>query len=252
MPKISIMVLTKDRSALFSKAIESINKQSFADFEIVVGNNGSADNTSEVINRFIGQGMPIKHLYNNPGVSITENRQRVLKACSGEYVACLDDDDVWCDVNKLKKQVAFLESHPEVVLLGAGIKQVDNNGIELGIKFRPKEDGQIRARMLLFNNFFTSTVMFRKNVAMEVGGFEFLENDYAEDYYFWLQMGLEGKMHNLQDVVTNYRVPNYSKEKTLGFYNKQKLLIKMFQNNYPHSFLAKVFVEIRKLKLKLL
>lgn len=251
MPKVSVMILTYERPDLLQKAVLSVAAQTFKDYEIVIGNNGSKDNTGEVIEQMKAKGLPIKHLFHSPEVSITENRQRVLKASNGEYVAPLDDDDIWSDADKLKKQAAFMDSHPDVVLLGGGIRRVDDNGNKIDIKFRPQTDAQIRNGMLLQNNFFTSTVIFRKAAADKVGGFMFLDNDYAEDYYFWLRMGQAGKLHNLREVFTNYRIANYPKAKLIGFYQKQKKYIAMFKHVYPNAWLANLFTDLRILKAKL-
>ncbi len=248
-PQVSVMILTYNRSKLLKRAVLSAAGQSFGDFEIVVGDNNSTDNTREVIEQLQSQGIPITRLYHNPQVSITENRQRVLKACRGAFVAALDDDDVWIDKNKLAKQAAFLNSHSGVVLLGAGVRKVDDSGKFLGIKFRVQADWSIRRTMLLRNNFFTSTVMFRREAAERAGGFIFLENDYAEDYYCWLRLGLLGQMHNSQEVYTDYRVPSYSPEKLLGFYRKQQLLIKMFAGRYPLAKLANAILGFRSWRL---
>jgi glycosyltransferase involved in cell wall biosynthesis len=252
MPKVSVMILTYQRPELLKKAVLSVANQSFKDYEIIIGDNNSQDGTGVAIRELIAGGLPIKHLFHNPAVSITENRQRVLKACQGEYVAPLDDDDTWSDSEKLQKQVTFMDSRPEVVLLGGGIQRVDDAGRKIDIKFRPETDAQIRRSMLIQNNFFTSTVIFRLSAAHKVGGFMFLDNDYAEDYYFWLRMGRAGKLHNLQEVCTNYRIANYPKAKLLGFYAKQKKYISMFKGLYPNAWLADLLINLRVLKSKLL
>lgn len=245
MPLVSVNILTHNRAELFKKALLSVKAQSFKDYEVVVGNNYSTDNTRNVVEDLKKQGINIVHLYHDPEISITANRQSTLDASSGKYIATLDDDDQWCDAEKLKKQVEFLENRPEVVIVGGGINRVDDNAKFVDIKLRPETDEQIRKTILLKNNFFTSTAMFRRDAAKAAGGFEFFENDYAEDYYFWLRLGLKGKMHNLQEIFTDYRIPNYSKAKARGFILKQSHLIEKFKDKYPRYLLAKILLQLR-------
>ncbi|MBI5530062.1 MAG: glycosyltransferase family 2 protein [Candidatus Doudnabacteria bacterium] len=245
--KISINILTKNRSAELWQAILSVEQQSFKDYEIVVVDDGSTDNTKEILENLKAEKFKnLKIITHAKSIGITASRQEALLASTGEYVAYLDDDDEWIDKDKLKKQVAYLDSHKEAVLCGGGIK------VKLGIRnyklrIRPQEDKNIRRTMLLRNNFFTSTVMFRREAAIEAGGFVKDEDDFAEDYDLWLRMGKLGDMHNFQEAFTLYRLPNYNKARFKAFLNKQARLIAHNRSSYPGYWLAKAILEIRVL-----
>ncbi len=99
--------------------------------------------------------------------------------------------------------------------------------------------------MLFRNNFFTSTVMFRKNFAIKSGGFIKDEVDFGEDYDLWLRMGKLGKMHNFQEVFTLYRLPDYNKEKFRAFLAKQLRLVKQHRQDYPYYRLANLILKLR-------
>lgn len=169
----------------------------------------------------------------------------------------MDDDDEWIDADKLKKQVEFLGNNRDYVLVGGGIKvnpkseirnpkQTTNNKPQI-TKLRVNTDTQIRKTMLFRNNFFTSTVMFRKDEAFKVGGFIKDDIDLAEDYDLWLRMGKLGKMYNFQEVFTAYRVPSYNKGKFKEFLRKQRRLIKKHKSDYPFYFLSSLIIWIRLL-----
>jgi len=225
MPKVSVNILTKNRLELFKKAILSVKTQSFKDFEILVVNDGSQDDTqkyleitsskSQVPNKF-------KIINNSISKGITLSRQVALEASSGEYIAVLDDDDEWVDTQKLQKQVDFLDAHQEHVLVGGGISIINSKNQASRTKLRSQTDENIRQTMLLRNNFFTSTVMFKREAAIKVGGFIKDQQDFAEDYDLWLRLGNIGKMFNFQEVFTKYTLPNYNKERFIGFLKKQK------------------------------
>ncbi len=247
MPKVSVNILTKNRAPLLKQALLSVSEQSFKDYEVVVVNDGSTDNTDEVLQDFkISRSKDFKIIKHEISQGIIKSRQEALLASSGEYVAVLDDDDRWIDADKLKKQVEFLDKHPETVLCGGGIEitKLQDYKIE---KFRPKTDKQIRNSMLFRNNFFTSTVMFRRAAALHAGGFINDGDDFAEDYDLWLRLGKLGKMYNFQEPFTAYRVPEYNKARFKAFLAKQSRLIAREKGNYPAFWLGGAILRLRQI-----
>ncbi len=244
MPKVSINILTKNRAQLLEKALFSVSKQTFKDYEIIVVNDGSTDETEEILKNFKFQISNFKIIRHQESKGITQSRQEALLESSGEYIAVLDDDDEWVDSEKLAKQVKYLEENPEVVLCGGGIKKVTSYKLQV-TSYRPEADTQIRKTMLLRNNFFTSTVMFRREVALQVGGFKADEDDFAEDYDLWLRLGKLGKMYNFQEPFTAYRVPNYNKARFKAFLRKQLRLIEREKQVYPLYYLARILLKLR-------
>jgi hypothetical protein len=110
---------------------------------------------------------------------------------------------------------------------------------------RPHEDAAIRKTMLIRNNFFTSTVMFRRHAAIAVGGFVRDSMDLGEDYDLWLRLGTQGRMHNFTEPLDIYRVPIYSREKFRQFLRKQLTLISRYKQDYPYYWLSWVILRFR-------
>ncbi len=253
MPKVSINILTKDRLELLKKALASVWSQTFTDFEVVVVNDGSADQTEKYLKNFLlrqdfgGQVRfkNLKILNHKQSLGITKSRQEALSASSGEYVAFLDDDDQWIDQDKLKKQVEFLDSHPEYVLVGGSVSVLRLKSKVLSLN-RPLDNKTIRRTMLLRNNFFTSTVMVRRQEALQAGGFASDSTDLAEDYDLWLRIGLLGKMANFADVFALYRKSDYNKYKLGLFFDKQSVLIRRYKKQYPLAFVSGLILKFRK------
>jgi glycosyltransferase EpsE len=242
MPKVSVNILTKNRTELLRKALASVARQSFKDFEVEAISDGSINQAQEqTLDKELQEaGMAINFIYHHKSLGITQSRQEALEKSRGEYIAVLDDDDEWIDADKLKKQVEYLDARPDVVLVGGGIK----SGYE---KFRPESDSQIRNTILFRNNFFTSTVMFRRQAAIDAGGFVKDANDFAEDYDLWLRLGKTGKMYNFQELFTAYREPSYNKERFKAFLAKQLRLIKARKGDYPYYWLALPVLQTRLL-----
>lgn len=241
MPKVSINILTKNRGELLGKALASVGRQSFTDFEVVVVNDGSTDDTASVLGG--SKLKDVKIITHQQSMGIIVSRQEALEKSVGDYVAVLDDDDEWIDGDKLKKQVEFLEKNPEFVLVGGGIK-ISNSKYQI-TKLRPQSDNEIRKTMLFRNNFFTSTVMFRRGAALKAGGFIKDGVDVAEDYDLWLRMGQNGKMYNFPEVFTLYSPTSYNKDKFKGFLQKQAHLIAQNKASYPYFWLASLILKFR-------
>ena len=113
MPKVSVIIPTYQRAHLVSQAIESVLAQTYSDYEIIVVNNGSTDNTTEVLSQF-GDKIRVIHLHANTGPSVARNLG--MNASNGRYLAFLDDDDLWLP-NKLEKQIPYLDSHSNIGLI---------------------------------------------------------------------------------------------------------------------------------------
>lgn len=238
--KVSVNILTKNRAEFLKKALASVERQSFRDFEVVLVDDGSTDSTDEVLRNLDAKFYTV--ISQSASKGITFNRQLALEKSTGEYVAILDDDDEWVDADKLKKQVEFLDAHRDYVLVGGGIAIGQDKK-----KFRPESDADLRRTILLRNNFFTSTVVFRRGAAIKAGRFISDGVDAAEDYDLWLRMGKLGKMYNFPEVFTLYRVPSYNKERFGQFLRKQLNLIKSHKKDYPFYSFASLIIRVRLL-----
>lgn len=245
MPKVSVNILTKNRAPLLRRALYSIWGQSYKDIEVILISDGSTDNTEEITQELTKAGLNIDFVIHNESLGITASRQEALLKSKGEFIAILDDDDEWVDVDKLKKQVEFLDQNSDFVLVGGGISVIDSKNQASRTKLRPQKDENIRQTMLLRNNFFTSTVMFKREMVIKVGGFIKDEQDFAEDYDLWLRLGNVGKMFNFQEVFTKYTLPNYNKERFIGFLKKQKSLIIKYKSEYPNYLVAYFILSLR-------
>src|SRR5690349_3602213 len=109
MPKVSVIIPTYNRAQFIARAVDSVLEQTYKDFEIIVIDDGSSDNTQEILKAYEGK---IRYVYQqNKGISAARNRG--IQEAKGEYIAFLDSDDVW-KPEKLSVQVAILDVNPHV------------------------------------------------------------------------------------------------------------------------------------------
>ena len=106
-PLISVIVVTYNRACFLKDALESIKRQTFTDYEIIVVDDGSTDNTKVIVEEYEG----IRYIYQEHG-GISKARNTAIKAAKGEWIATLDSDDLWKE-DKLQKQVDYLRTHPD-------------------------------------------------------------------------------------------------------------------------------------------
>ena len=111
MPTVSVIITTYNRADYVTKAIESVLNQTYHDWELVIVDDGSRDNTAEVVRKYLCEDGKVRYVkQSNQGLSAARNK--VISETSGRFIAFLDDDDWWLP-KKLETQVAFMEAHPE-------------------------------------------------------------------------------------------------------------------------------------------
>lgn len=116
-PTVSVIMPTYNRADVLSGAIESVLNQSFKDFEFIIIDDGSTDNTAEIIQKYAGKDSRIIPLKNETNSGIVYGLNRGLEKARGKYIARMDDDDI-SFVGRLERQVRAMEEHPEITLFG--------------------------------------------------------------------------------------------------------------------------------------
>ncbi len=225
---ISVIIATHNRGQYIEEAVRSVLRQSYKNIEIIVIDDGSTDNTKKILDPYI-KAKKIRYIYQENTGSICA-RKRAINYSQGKYIAILDSDDIWCDQDKLKKQVEFLEEHPDYVLTGGSMIKIDKSGEEIAWYMHPENDEGIRESMLFGNMFTHSTVVFRKDTWKWVDGYG------NNDWNLWLKLGRVGKLYNFQDHFVYYLEDgqNTSHRKIRKSSRLDIKLIKKYRNDYPN------------------
>jgi len=255
MPKISVIMPTYNGGKYIRRAIDSVLGQSFKDFEIIVINDGSTDDTEQVLQEYIGRDSRVNYFDNKNNLGIQKTLNRGLKESKGKYIARIDDDDEWIDKEKLKRQIEFLENNPGYVLVGTGATVVDEKGLELFRYLLPESDYEIRKKILRRNCFVHSSVLFKRESVLEIGGYsENKEVKHIEDYDLWLKLGTVGKVANLPIYGIKFMITEggISSNNKADQFKKNITLISKFKKHYPKYFYSIVFCYLRLFLYKVL
>lgn len=246
MPKVSIILSTYNRSHFIDRAIESVLEQTFSDWELIIVDDGSTDNTEEIIKQWQIRYPKIIYSKSLENVGIARNSNRGLRMAKGEYIAIIDDDDRWIDKNKLAKQIEFLDKNPDHVAVGGGIIVINKDSKEIFRYLKPETDEQIRDKMLFDNTMANSTTVFRRPTAEKVGLYD-ESLRYSADRDFFLKLGLEGKLYNFPEYFANYTMAgqNTSIVKMKEHLRSSLMVMKRYKNNYPRYSLALIVNRIQ-------
>ena len=184
-PLISVIIPTFNRSDLLERAIKSVLNQSYKNFEIIIIDNNSTDNTKVVIDKYKEFNLKVKTV-NNEGV-IAFSRNIGLQTSNGKFVAFLDSDD-WWEKDKLKKVIDVLNLRPEIDLIYHDCFLTSEKKIEFS-HCRILKDDSYRDLIVNGNTLITSSVVVRKKILENVSFFSEDKNKVGwEDYDLWLRI----------------------------------------------------------------
>lgn len=218
---ISIILPTYNGAKWIEKSVLSALSQSFTNFEFIIINDCSKDNTEEIVLKLAEQDKRIRYIKNEHNLGVQKTRNIALDLAQGEYIAEIDQDDEWVDKNKLQKQIDFLEKNNEYVLVGTGAIMIDINGIELARYLMPETNLEIRKKLLRANCFIHSSVLYRKELVKKIGGYTV--EKMSEDHDLWLRLGRMGKFYNFQEYSVKYLF-------SPSGYNSQDKILRLKQN----------------------
>lgn len=188
MPKVSVLIPSFNLAPFIAETIESVLAQTFTDFELLIEDDGSTDNSVAVISQFKDPRITVVAKLQNEGQNQTTNN--LVRRAQGEYIACLPADDVW-EADKLERQVAYLDSHPECGLAFSWPQFISADGSPMSGDadlFEPKnmERAFWHKRFLVGNVLFIATSLYRRSLHDEVGYFD-ESLPLMADMEFWMR-----------------------------------------------------------------
>ena len=194
---------TFDRSALLPEAIESVRRQDYDAWELIIVDDGSSDDTQAVLARFAGDSRIRCFRQENRGQASARNLG--IQQSQGAWVAFIDSDDRWLP-HKLRKQMEYLAGNPDIDILYGEVERIGLRGHLLPRRGAIQRHSGTVWRHLLYNNFIgMSTAVVRADRLRKVGGFDETMR-VVEDYDLWLRLSATSRFGFLPGVVSQYRV----------------------------------------------
>lgn len=228
-PIVSVVMAAFNEEKYIYDSIDSVLNQSFTEFEFIIVNDGSTDNTEKIILSF--NDTRIKYIKNEKNLKLIDSLNKGLEASKGKYIARMDADDI-CLPNRLKIQVDFMEQNPEIGISGS---QLTVFGDSEGVMNYPLEHEDIRLGLFITSCFGNNVVILRRDVLEKHKLFFPKGYFHAEDYKCWTNWLSVTRAKNLDISLVKYR----SHSNSVSVQNK--VIQRQTRNRIRTEYLTGVF-----------
>jgi glycosyltransferase involved in cell wall biosynthesis len=199
MPKVSIIIPSHNRAKLIGRALESVFQQTYKDYEVVVVDDASTDNTQEILASY---GDKIRHFRQPQKSGSAGARNRGLQEAQGEYIAFLDSDDFWVP-EKLAEQVKVLDAHKNVGIVYSKMAIINTKGERCGTKPEQKSGKNYKELLEIWGDIPTSTVLTRRECFDKAGKFD-TSLITMQDIDMWLRIARHYDLYEIEDKMLSY------------------------------------------------
>lgn len=230
-PKISVIMPVYNTENFLDESIQSILNQSFSDFEFIVINDASTDNSDGVIKKYL-KDTRIVYIKNKVNRGIPYNRNLGLKLSRADIIANMDSDDI-SDCCRFAKQYNYLMNHKDIALVGSFIKVIDENSNVIGKMIKPIGPEKIKKVCFFYSPHAQPAIMFRKDIINKIGNYR-EEYPFCQDIDLYFRVIFSGyKTNNIPEYLLKYRkhsnsTDKYSKQKGILSFQLKKEMIKKF------------------------
>lgn len=208
---VSIIMPAFNASQFISDSIDGILMQSYKNFELIVCDDFSSDNTKEIVSKYLIKDSRIKFFSNDKNYGIASTRNKCLENAKGSLVAFCDSDDIW-NANKLMLQIQKLKEG-KYHIVSSNCNVINESGEIIGNRSYPKN---ITSKMMRYRNYvINSSAVFKRDIHDCL-----FSNIKHEDYLFWLKISKYTNIYCMQLPLINYRVHknNFTSNKFKSFF----------------------------------
>lgn len=199
-PLLSVVMPVYNGGVFLKDAIESILNQTYTNFELIILNDGSTDQSEEIILSF--NDARIYYVKNDINLKLIKTLNIGFELAKGTYIARMDADDISMP-DRLAKQIAFLELHPTIGFVGTSFEKI---GDETGIVHYPANHDLLRLSAVFFNPFLHPSVVLRRSVLKQFNLYFKKAYIHAEEYKLWTELLLVTEGANISESLVKYRV----------------------------------------------
>ena len=215
MPKITVALPNYNGEKYLEEAIQSVLDQTFQDFELLIADDASNDSSMQLIEEYMEKDKRIRVIQNDRNRHVSFTRNRLFNEASGEYIAFIDSDDVWCS-DRLEKQLEYMETKPDVGACFSKIILIDSESNEAGERFpeiqdlfnnvrNKKQEEWIRFFFYQGNCLCNSSSLIRAETLKLAGAFCRLAFLPGEDYELWSRIVLHSQIYVFDEPLVRYR-----------------------------------------------
>ena len=201
---VSVVMSAYNSEKTIEDSIMSILNQTYEDWELILVNDFSSDTTLVILEGFTRKESRIKIINNNKNIGLTASLNKAINISNGEFIARLDSDDV-AEPERLKKQVSFLVSNPDIGMVGTGANLIDKDGRKIGSMSVISNEYLVSRFIKYLNPFIHSSLMIRKRVLDDVGIYR-EKFRYSQDYDLVLRVYDRYKAVNMPEHLISWRV----------------------------------------------
>ena len=214
-PTLSILMPVYNAEKYLAQAVDSILKQTYTDFEFLITDDASTDQSFAILRRYAQSDPRIKLTKQEKNVGLQKALNQMLKEAQGKYIARMDADDIALP-NRFTDQVKILATDKEVIAVGGAFNLIDEKSRFLTVIRPPQDNDTIQEKALAGHTpICHPSVMMRREAVLQVGGYdESLKT--VEDLDLFLKLGEIGELRNLQESVISYRLHGASVSETKG------------------------------------
>lgn len=229
-PLVSVVIPSYNRADYVPMTLDSVLAQSFEDFELVFIDDGSTDQTKEIVEAYAQKDSRVKYFHQ-------ENSERAvarsygISLAQGKYICLVDSDDLWYP-EKLAEQLKVMEEHPHVVLCYASVNRIDfdNERVQAAARQQQGSSGYVFEDLLMRNFIPSVTPMIRAEVAKNIGS-QVTEFIPYEDWDFWLRISKEGEFYHIEKPLGDYRLHPGQSVKNVNAEKIEEVTIKVLDAN---------------------
>ncbi len=243
-PLVSVVFpVYNDSVEYITKSVESILNQSYQNFELIIADDSTNEETIQILNKY-AQNSKIKIHRANYKRNLPTALNEAIEDALGKYIARADADDIQ-NIDRLAKQVSYLELNENIGIVGSNVIYIDEKESIIKEKKLPETSEKIYRTIHIHNPISHPTTLIRKTFFTSVGTYN-IELKRAEDYDLWHRAKQNGwLMYNIQEPLVYYRLSNINKRDIQNWKINLKIKLKYFSLKYlPQSLIGVIFVAV--------
>jgi len=236
--KLSVVMSVHNNASTLKQAIDSLLHQTFKNFQLIILNDASTDESTTILTKSALDDKRIKIITNKAQLGLTKSLNKALKQVKTKYIARMDADDISLP-RRLEKQLDFLEKHSDIMFIGTAAYLINDQEKQIGLKRFPSDNKTLRHLILRYCPFIHPTWMFRRSILREIGDYN--ENfPFAQDYEFVLRLMSKYQVANLPQPLLRYRVDSPTAISLKNLKQQEKFALKarylaLSHYGYPRS-----------------